>query len=168
MVKKVWQRDRRTDRQTENTICRAAWSQLKIISVPNVIHYQCNLFIWNWSNEMDIWSALWILMAWCFSTRASVVTMLSTHPCISSCLWVKLFQVPRHSIYHKHSPHLFWSFISKFIYLLTHWGRDIMDAISQKTFSSAFCRTKIFEFRLNFHWSLFLRVQLTIFQHWFR
>ena len=36
MVKKVWQTDRRTDRrtdgQTENTICRAAWSQLKILS----------------------------------------------------------------------------------------------------------------------------------------
>ena len=27
----MWQTDRRTDRQTENTICRAAWSQLKTI-----------------------------------------------------------------------------------------------------------------------------------------
>ena len=27
---------------------------------------------------------------------------------------------------------------------------------------------KMFEYRLKFHWSLFLRVQLTIFQHWFR
>ena len=27
---------------------------------------------------------------------------------------------------------------------------------------------KIYEFRLTFHWSLFLGVQLTIFQHWFR
>ena len=51
---------------------------------------------------------------------------------------------------------------------LTHWGRDKMDAISQTTFSSAFSWMKIFEFRWKFHWSLFLRVQLTIFQHWFR
>ena len=51
---------------------------------------------------------------------------------------------------------------------LTHWGRDKMDAISQTTFSSAFSWKKIFEFRLKFHWSLFLRVQLTLFQHWFR
>ena len=29
MVKKVWQTDRGTDRRTENTICRAAWLQLK-------------------------------------------------------------------------------------------------------------------------------------------
>ena len=44
---------------------------------------------------------------------------------------------------------------------LTHWGRDKMDAISQTTFSNAFPWMKIFEFRLKFHWSLFLRVQLT-------
>ena len=51
---------------------------------------------------------------------------------------------------------------------LTHWGWDKMDAISQTTTSNAFSWMKMFEFRLNFHWSLFLRVQLTIFQHWFR
>ena len=45
--------------------------------------------------------------------------------------------------------------------MLTHWGRDKMDANSQTTFSSAFSWMKIFEFRLKFHWSLFLRVQLT-------
>ena len=51
---------------------------------------------------------------------------------------------------------------------LTHWGRDKMGAISQTTSSSAFSWMKMFEFRLKFQWSLFLRVQLTIFQHWFR
>ena len=51
---------------------------------------------------------------------------------------------------------------------LTHWGRDKMDAISQTPFSSAFSWMKMFEFRLRFHWNLFLRVQLAIFQHWFR
>ena len=33
---------------------------------------------------------------------------------------------------------------------------------------NAFSSMKIYEFWLNFHWSLFLRVQLTIFQHWCR
>ena len=28
-------------------------------------------------------------MTWCFSTRASVATVLITHPCVSNCLWVK-------------------------------------------------------------------------------
>ena len=51
---------------------------------------------------------------------------------------------------------------------LTHWGRDKMAAISQTTLSNAFSWMKIFEFRLKFYWSLFLRVELTIFQHWFR
>ena len=51
---------------------------------------------------------------------------------------------------------------------LTHWGRDKMDAISQMTRSNAFSWMKMLEFRLKFHWSFFLRVQLTIIQHWFR
>ena len=54
------------------------------------------------------------------------------------------------------------------IHVLTHWGRDKMDAISQTTLSNAFSWMKMCEFRLRFHQSLFLRVQLTIFQHWFR
>ena len=51
---------------------------------------------------------------------------------------------------------------------LTHWGWEKMAAISQTTFSSAFSWMKMFEFRLKFHWSLFLRAQLSISQHWFR
>ena len=43
-----------------------------------------------------------------------------------------------------------------------------MCAISQTTFSNAFSWKKIYEFRLKFHWRLFLRIQLTTFQHWFR
>ena len=53
-------------------------------------------------------------------------------------------------------------------WLLTHCGQDKMDAISQTSFSTAFSWMKMFEFRLKFHWSLFPRIQLTIFQHWFR
>ena len=43
-----------------------------------------------------------------------------------------------------------------------------MTAISQMTSSNAFCSMKICEFRLKCQWRLFLRVQLTIFQLWFR
>ena len=45
---------------------------------------------------------------------------------------------------------------------LTHWGRDKMAAIFQTTYWNAFSWMKKFESRLTFHWSLFLRVQLTI------
>ena len=48
---------------------------------------------------------------------------------------------------------------------LTHWGRDKMAAVSQTTLSNASSWMKMLEFRLRFHWGLFLRVQLTIFQH---
>ena len=54
------------------------------------------------------------------------------------------------------------------IMMLTYWGRDKMAAIFQMTFSNAFPWMKVYEFWLRFHWSLFLRVQLTIFLHWFR
>ena len=40
--------------------------------------------------------------------------------------------------------------------------------LSQTTLSNAFSWIKMLEFRLRFHWSLFLRVQLTIIQHCFR
>ena len=52
--------------------------------------------------------------------------------------------------------------------ILTHWGQDKMDAILQMTFPSAFSCMKMFEFRFEFHWSVCLRVQSTIFQHWCR
>ena len=41
---------------------------------------------------------------------------------------------------------------------LTHWGRDKMADISQTTFSNAFSWMNIHQFRLIFHWSLFLVV----------
>ena len=54
------------------------------------------------------------------------------------------------------------------LFCLTHWGRDKMSFFSQTTLSNAFSWMKMLEFRLRFHWSLFLRFQLTLFQHCFR
>ena len=51
---------------------------------------------------------------------------------------------------------------------LTHLLRDKMAATSQTIYSDAFSWMKIFLFLSKFHRSLFLRNQLTIFQHWFR
>ena len=33
----------------------------------NIICYNCDICVWDWSNAMNIISALWLLMAWCFS-----------------------------------------------------------------------------------------------------
>ena len=49
---------------------------------------------------------------------------------------------------------------------LTHWGRAKMAAIFQTTFSNGFSLMKMYLLQLKFHWNLFLRIQLTIFQHW--
>ena len=52
-------------------------------------------------------------MAWCFSTRASVATVLTTHPCVSRCLRVKTFifimrnpKLVRRHIYIESAPSL--------------------------------------------------------------
>ena len=50
----------------------------------------------------------------------------------------------------------------------TQWGRDKIAANFLTTFSNGFSWMKMYEFRLKFHWSFFLMVQLTIYQHWFR
>ena len=46
---------------------------------------------------------------------------------------------------------------------LTHWGRQFADDIFKCIFLN-----ETYEFRLRFHWILFLRVELIIYQHWFR
>ena len=43
-----------------------------------------------------------------------------------------------------------------------------MATIFQTTFSNEFSWMKMYKFRSRFHWSLFRRIQLTLFQHWFR
>ena len=43
-----------------------------------------------------------------------------------------------------------------------------MPFIFQTAYSNAFYWIRMYEFQLKFHWSLFLRVQLTISHHWFR
>ena len=51
---------------------------------------------------------------------------------------------------------------------LTHCGQDKMAAISQAIFSNTSSWMKMRELCLKFHWSLFLRFELTISQHCFR
>ena len=48
--------------------------------------------------------------------------------------------------------------ISGYVCPLTHWGRDKIAAIFQTIFSNTFFWMNMYEFRLIFHWSLYLRV----------
>ena len=83
--------------------------------------------------------------------------LLMMCPWISSCLWVlhseawprshdSVCLAPNHNLYQ------WW---------LTHWGQDKMATMFQTTFPYVFHWIKMFEFRLRFHWSLFLRFVLT-------
>ena len=65
---------------------------------------------------------------------------------------------------------MLWILVSRipFNVFWTHWGRDKMVTNFLTTFSNAFPWMKMHKFRLRFHWGLFLRVQLTISQHWLR
>ena len=52
--------------------------------------------------------------------------------------------------------------------LLTHRGRDKVAAVFQTALSNVYSWMKMYVLRLRFHWNLFLRFVLIIFQHWFR
>ena len=88
-----------------------------VISFSNVVHHKRNILIWNWSNKINISSALWILMAWCFSTRASVATLLTMHTCVSRCLGVNMSNSRYNWL--THVPKLI-SQSGKFSYMLNH------------------------------------------------
>ena len=51
---------------------------------------------------------------------------------------------------------------------LTNLSLEKMAVVSQTILPDAFSWMKCFVFCLNFHWTLFLRAQLSITQHWFR
>ena len=92
---------------------------------------------------------IWLISNWCLSEGHCYLT------CCLFCKYLKILSA-------KHLP-----FCSVFN-ALTHWGRDKMATFSQTKSLNVFSWMKMYEFRLKFHWNLFLRVKLTMFQHWFR
>ena len=133
--------------------------------------------------QMNTNSASVQVMSWCRTCRQQAITWTigdpaSVHICIMRPQCVKqlgpfyingnLMSSVVHCKCNIFERNGFKTVIICLALKLTHRGRDKMDAISQTTFSSTFSWMKTFEFRLKFHWSLFLRVELTIFQHWFR
>ena len=72
-------------------------------------------------------------------------------------------------VIHVHSDDLILSGArtSTGIVITTHFPLDKMATVLQTLFSD-FLLLKRFAFRSKFHWNFFLRVQLTISQHWFR
>ena len=108
---------------------------------------------------------------WCV-TYCRVVGALKPHACscnafrFTSDIWTTNYMCVCARSNYIHIK--LWDVITCHVITLTHWGRDKMDVIFQTTFWNGFSSMKMYEYRLKFHWSLFLRVMLTIFQHWFR
>ena len=73
-------------------------------------------------------------MAWCFSTRASVATVLTTHPCVSRCLRVNV-----HAIIHA----LNWKLICVWPQMFIKWwwqnGWPFADDIFNRIFLNENC-----------------------------
>ena len=129
-----------------------SWTQHKFIGsqiklpkfADNIFKLDSSIFILNFHHMVSIdWkSTLVQVVAWCW---------IGNKPACG--------QILTYVITHMHiTP----------INELTHWDWDKIAVIFQTTFSNAFSWMKIYEFHLSFHWSLFLRFQLMIFQHWFR
>ena len=55
----------------------------------HVVYHGWYVLVRNYSNTMNILTTLWILMTWCFSTKASVATVVTMQACISQHLGVK-------------------------------------------------------------------------------
>ena len=103
-----------------------------------------------------------------FSVKANIyVTWMTVTRWISSFIDVLL---KKHELQHVLDINcLAWAFnLLLLLIALTHWGWDKRAAIFQTTFSNAFSFMKIYELCLTFCWSLILRFELAIFQHWFR
>ena len=98
------------------------------------------------------------------------------------CLWlgarvVSYYLIRRLILWSRYSERLVvWNFVSSSYLttaaalekrMLTHWGRDKIDAFFPGHVSNAFFLMKVYTFRLRFHWSLFQRVHVTTLQHWF-
>ena len=129
-------------------ICQHSW-KLSMISV--------------WSDTDSIW--IYTELAIATSDRKCLYELRVLKYYVENMI---LFTYP----YHLHVGGNRFVFLTRsplgdLIVTLTHWGRNEI-SISQMTFSNVFSSMKMFEFRLKFHLSLFPRVQLTIFQHWFR
>ena len=130
-------------------------------SVDKAINHQWYLCICVWlylvMNRRMILIYFWSFFFSCWF----VVCALSDDVWLNKPLWTWTWTW-RDAIIVNHQKLLFHST------LLNTLRPRQMDAISQMTFSNAFSWMKMFELRWKFHWNLFARVQLTIFQHWCR
>ena len=94
----------------------------------------------------------------CFLTAPSQYLTIASSPMLTQWNHQELISI----LFNVHALNINYKNI--FENYLTHWGRDKMDAFRRRQFQIDFFEWKY----MNFDWSLFVRIQLTIFQHWCR
>ena len=96
---------------------------------------------------------------------------------LSKQSWAWWFETPSRPLWRHHNVACYytpwcyrrtnWSYPTRNkMCILTHWSRDEIDAISQTTYLAKCIFLNEYVY-VRFHWSLFLRFELTIFQQWF-
>ena len=124
--------------------------------------------------DSNTWICWWIAVDhmfnnifWTSIIKGNITVMSHEHHGISSNCNSTVFSTAYSSEQQRNHQSSTYS-CGKHPHIMTHWGQDTTAAIFQTTFSNAFSLMKMSEFRLKLQWSLFRRVQLTIFLHWFR
>ena len=146
-------------------------------------NFICQYSFWQRpSNDVTLQMFIWSCNIWLQSVnQAPYMRILKSTECIlhhflyskftRMLTWKRFYRYAKSTLSSRNHVYSFtytvdYTDVSKFF--LTYWGRDKMAAIFQTSFSIAFSWMKMYEFRIRFHWNLFLRVKLTIFQHWFK
>ena len=133
----------------------------------NIMFREFAFHQWMSSQRWDL-KLQWIFLSWkedsfykwiiycIYEQRTPGSPILSHHTLISHSIW---FAFLLHGFLQ-----LCFAWLFQLITLISKTSNTSF--FSQMTFSNAFSRTKMYKFCLKFHWRLFPRLKLTIFQHW--
>ena len=142
--------------------------------------YEWKVLYFDWSTINEHWSCYHLIFNMGISISGEMVFILRRGPGVCKkwtnilrWVWGISGQADRQEDRYIHLmfPPTSWPAIYTYFstnVLITHLPLGKMDIFLQTLFSDAISWMKSFVLWLKFYWSLFLKIQLTINQHWFR
>ena len=130
------------------TILHRSWAW-QIVSTFNTAKVFSDYCLWWWWSGVSIVVKLYIARS-CHSSYCGYPNFLCRQVIDSHGMYAKRVIGFHDESCHIPAPSERWC-------MSTHWGLDKMADIFQTTFWNGFSWMKLFEYRLKFHWSLFLR-----------
>ena len=133
------------------------WGRAFIIKIPICFHYNGAIYWWYFASDV-LWMSDYtiIMIKQHLLNWFPLLTIWSLWECVIIHAW-PFFSESNGCCY-----------VANKVINTSRPRQNSIAAILQKTLSNAFSRMNMLEFRLQFRWSSFLRVQSTIFQHWVR